>query len=66
MKREELIEDLGRIVREYLPAGEGEILAAKINKDNVRYILIQLEDKAIGKISKEDEALLAEVAFYFS
>lgn len=66
MKRDELLEELRRIVRDYLPSDEGEKLAGQINKDNVRFILLQFEERKTKPPTKEDEEVLAEVSFYFA
>ncbi len=66
MKREELLEELRRIVRDYLPSDDGEELANQVDKDNVRFVLLQLEQKKEKPLTKEDEDILAEVSFNFA
>jgi len=66
MKREELLIELRRIVREYTAHEVGSALAEQVNKDNVRYILMELEKMKQKPIKERDDAILAEISFNFA
>ena len=65
MKPEELLLELSRIVSEYMKPDDAREVLPKVERDKVKYVLVELDIRKIKPISDADHEIIRDLAYYF-